>query len=61
MRKQLFVTVVLFDECNGFCNGYKLQIQSIFDWDVLWEMSIKIGPLRIDTILSGRILTDLCR
>ena len=28
---------------------------------LLWEMKIKIGPLRIDTILSGPILTDLCR
>ena len=28
---------------------------------LLWEMRIKIGQLRIDTILSGPILTDLCR
>ena len=27
----------------------------------IWEKEIKIDPLRIDTILSGPILTDVCR
>ena len=41
-------STIVFSSCA--CQGH-----------LLWEMKIKIGPLRIDTILSGPTLTDLYR
>ena len=55
---------------SGFLGVYQKRpfLTTIFDLirsglrpSFIWEMKIKIGPLRIDTILGGPILTDLCR